>query len=489
MTNHRTPTDPESPGGPPLITRLGRIDLVTSQRSGRVRDRTHWGMRAVSLIALLVLTLPANSPAIAYVPHSLGVEGQLVPVHWLPEQFPIPFVLNDRSLSLLPNLALNSTPQAAIEAAMRSWSVPPVEVRLTGTAANTEPAPDRINLISFADTPMNRDVTGNLWAITLGWWRQETDRVYTTEADIIFNPKNNFATDGAAAARDIQDLVAHELGHALGLDHTPILAATMYPFGSAGQTLARSLDSDDLAGLRALYLGETGPDVGAITGQVVTTEDRQVFGAYVTATDADGIVRAGAITDPEGNFNVDCLPPGDYQLYAEPLDGPMVPENLWPVFRDTARPVLRAFQTTFAGGNATPAVVNVAAGETTALDPMRVVAQPAGINPRQICWSPDGRSFSSVINMAVQTEAGKSRFLVVAGEGLTGVSPSGFRIGASDFTIDSTRLVRGVLTNGVPYVIFPVAIRAGAPPGARTLYLAGPAERATLTGAIEVISP
>jgi hypothetical protein len=362
-------------------------------------------------------------------------------------------------------------------------------VYLDGTAATTDPAPDGINLISFADTPKNRDVTGNYGGLTLSWWGKENDQLHTTEADIIMNPARTFATDGAPTARDIQDIVSHELGHALGLDHTPFLAATMNHFGTTGQMLRRSLEPDDIAGLRALYGGDDEAAFGAIAGQVVTTGDVPVFGAHVAATDGDGIVRVGGITNPDGSFRIGDLPPGRYQLFAEPLDGPLTPEILWPAFRDPSRPVLRDFRTTFAGGNANPTMVSVDAGATSAVDPIRVEAQPAGINPRFIAWSPDGRSFQTSASVAVQTEAGRTRFLAVVGEGLASVPPTGFSISGSDFVIDPTRLVRGVSTNGMPYVILPLAIRSGARPGARSLNVTGRSERATLTGAVEVAPP
>jgi hypothetical protein len=150
---------------------------------------------------------------------------------------------------------------------------------------------------------------------------------------------------------------------------------------------------------------------------------------------------------------------------------------------------VRDFHLTFAGGSPDAAPVRVAAGETTALDPIRVDLQPAGLNPRFIAWSPDGSSFSKSLATPLQIEPGQTRFLAVVGEGLTGVPRTGFRFSGGDLTINTSRMARGLTTTGLPYAIFPLMVRDGASGGMRTLFVASPTERAALSGAIEVVTP
>jgi hypothetical protein len=52
---------------------------------------------------------------------------------------------------------------------------------------------------------------------------------------------------------DIQGVMAHEYGHALGLGHSADGLATMAPSGSAGQTSLRSINADDIAGVQCVY--------------------------------------------------------------------------------------------------------------------------------------------------------------------------------------------------------------------------------------------
>jgi MYXO-CTERM domain-containing protein len=51
----------------------------------------------------------------------------------------------------------------------------------------------------------------------------------------------------------VRNTVTHEVGHFLGLDHTPIEAATMFATAPRGETAKRDLHQDDIDGLCAIY--------------------------------------------------------------------------------------------------------------------------------------------------------------------------------------------------------------------------------------------
>jgi hypothetical protein len=73
-----------------------------------------------------------------------------------------------------------------------------------------------------------------------------------------------WATNPTSTQFDIQSVAAHEFGHALGLDHSTVLAATMYPSVSAGSTANRTLDLDDVVGAQSLY-GAVMPTIDSVS--------------------------------------------------------------------------------------------------------------------------------------------------------------------------------------------------------------------------------
>src|SRR5439155_13334353 len=131
---------------------------------------------------------------------------------------------------LLPNLTRTSAPLSAVDAALKTWSLAPAGLYLDGTASTASVANDGVNLITFANTAQNRELVGNLPWRTYTWEQRKGDQSQVVEADLVFNPKVPFATDGTAGAFDVRAVLTHELGHVLGLDESPIAAAAMDSF-------------------------------------------------------------------------------------------------------------------------------------------------------------------------------------------------------------------------------------------------------------------
>ena len=139
----------------------------------------------------------------------------------------------------------------------------------------------RLNLISLANTAENRDLVGNNIAVTQFWLNAHGNLPYwpMREADVIFNPAVPIATDGRPKAFDLQAVLTHELGDALGLDHSSIPAATMWPYGDQGETRDRTPDADDVAAVQATYGTLSDATHGTISGRVLAAGDVPVFGA------------------------------------------------------------------------------------------------------------------------------------------------------------------------------------------------------------------
>ncbi|KAA3605182.1 MAG: hypothetical protein DWQ01_21575 [Planctomycetota bacterium] len=89
--------------------------------------------------------------------------------------------------------------------------------------------------------------SGGVLAFMTGYYSGWNIKFYT-EA---WNWKDN--PNSASGGMDIQGVMCHEYGHALGLGHSSNWNATMYPSTGGGSTKERSVHSDDQAGIQSIY--------------------------------------------------------------------------------------------------------------------------------------------------------------------------------------------------------------------------------------------
>jgi hypothetical protein len=77
------------------------------------------------------------------------------------------------------------------------------------------------------------------------------------DADVYTNTKTNFTSsrepDGCSGEYDLDGVMVHEVGHVIGLGHSNVAGATMFPSVSACNFNNRTLEADDIAGKNALY--------------------------------------------------------------------------------------------------------------------------------------------------------------------------------------------------------------------------------------------
>lgn len=95
-------------------------------------------------------------------------------------------------------------------------------------------------------------------AVTLTWSRSDTGEIL--DADMLLNQEHWSWAECPAAAGctdgrvDLANTLVHEMGHVLGLAHTPEdRLATMWACAPPGQTLKRDLTDDDIDGICAIY--------------------------------------------------------------------------------------------------------------------------------------------------------------------------------------------------------------------------------------------
>jgi len=106
------------------------------------------------------------------------------------------------------------------------------------------------------------------------WWYDGSGHL--VDADIVMHEAYTyFAGSGCSNGVYIEDVVVHEFGHALGLDHSEVPNVTMEPaMSSYCDTSQMSLEADDISGIRSLYP----PTTSSSSGQAPATPSGLVAG-------------------------------------------------------------------------------------------------------------------------------------------------------------------------------------------------------------------
>jgi uncharacterized protein (TIGR03437 family) len=130
---------------------------------------------------------------------------------------------------------------------------------------------------------------------------------------------------GPSYLEEFYTTAVHEIGHALGLQHT-WTASAMSQDVIRNTTRARPLDADDIAALSVLY-GKANwtANFGSISGRV-TLNGQGVTLASVVAISPNGPA-VSALTNPDGSYQIDGLPPNNYLLYVHPLPPDATPAD------------------------------------------------------------------------------------------------------------------------------------------------------------------
>ena len=128
---------------------------------------------------------------------------------------------------------------------------------------------------------------------------------------------------GPSYLEEFYTTAVHEIGHALGLQHT-WTASAMSQDVIRNTTRARPLDADDIAAISVLYgKADWAANFGSISGRV-TLNGQGVNLASVVAISPEGPA-VSALTNPDGSYQISGLPPNNYLLYVHPLPPDAVP--------------------------------------------------------------------------------------------------------------------------------------------------------------------
>jgi MYXO-CTERM domain-containing protein len=118
--------------------------------------------------------------------------------------------------------------------------------------AEFNPDGPNANIILFQDHKWQYTSADNTLAKTTVSYDTDSGEIF--DADIEMNHAyNEFTTGDDYVVYDVQSILTHEIGHALGLDHTPDFSATMNASYQDGTVDLRTIEEDDMAAVCDAY--------------------------------------------------------------------------------------------------------------------------------------------------------------------------------------------------------------------------------------------
>jgi len=411
---------------------------------------------------------------------------------WPRSKFPLAFYLNEATAKGTPNLAAESNPIAAVRAAMSSWqSVQTATISFADLKPSSvdSGAHDELNLITMADTAANEQIVGGpLGAVALTRLDFDANTGEITESDIILNPSCRFSTNLAPNTYDLQAIVTHEIGHALGCDHSVAQNDTMFALMAPGEFFQRYLSADAIAFASLTYPDQTRVEsLGKISGSV-TSGGKGIFGASVTAVNVDRNLVYAALSEPDGTYTINGTAAGHYALYAEPLDGPVTPDQL--MVQGTGayyKGLYTSFRTAFSGEQN----VGVLGSSRNIKVNFTVPAGTPTLNIDRMGRGDPDTGIGYLSGGAVVVNPGETLGLWIGGEGTWKVAGiSDIKILGTGMTLDPARGVKTLKDgNGNAVGISVLAhVAPDAVPGARTVVLKVGDQQVASTGGI-VVAP
>ena len=323
-------------------------------------------------------------------------------------------------------------------------------------------ANDNINTIRFVGS----NITAGVFAVTITTFDTATGEI--TDADMELNDRDftwntlgPTGTTGTPGRAVIENVVTHEIGHMVGLDHPLNSQSTMYFASSAGYVAQASLEADDRAAIIADYPHPTlaNAALGSVSGTVTDSASAPAFGVGVVLVDiVTGRNVIGHVTEKmpiaaDGSYLIEGVPPGNYVAFAAPIQKSQV-GSYYSSAVTSFFPVARGVAVNTVGA---PSLVKVAPGGTVTA--VNIQLPTAGANP----FEPNGTSATAtaiasgqvaVSQIAPAAEVDFYKFTVTAGQSAT------IRVLADAFGFNLNPTLTLFDTNGTTVLVSPLSSSA-----------------------------
>ena len=458
------------------------------------------GKRSAGIIAGVLIL---STSSFGYIRRLTSIVGDTSPAALVrTDVTAIPFLLNanvvagaqsNASGKAVTVISALSNPVAAVRAALATWNAVSTAnvtfLPLQSTNLGIDPN-DGSMVIAIGSTPSDLSLVSSALAVTDTYYITSGGvnsagvnvvRGDITDTDIILNPAIAFSTDGSTS-NDLQSVMLHELGHSLGANHTGLLGASMYQYNSN----QRFLSTDDLAFVNSAYPATQGSAaLGTISG-LVTAAGAPVPYALLEAFDTSQGITVGGIAGTDGTYSFQ-VPPGNYQIYAEPLTTGLVPIILYLTSDQLTLATSVKFQTTLYNGTLA-LTANGTASANIAVTPGSSALTAPFLSASPVNGTPG--SFYSAIGVTVPS--GGSTDLVFAGTGFDGtLSNANFTIYGKGITLQpgSVRVDKSFTVGGFNLLRATVNVAATTTQSMATLVVTSGANTLSFSGAILIVPP
>ena len=285
------------------------------------------------LVSIIGLALTASTAGAYY--HFIRYTSRTAPFNPIAEKFDlnalpnktVTFFVSDSTASQLSRADYFPSALSAIREAAKVWN-------------NVETSDLRVAFggLASANTPQNTPgadiVFDEMDPLTLGITSTNAKNTISVGPGGLFVPitrplvrlNRNLSSWNSPAALSFTEAffltVAHEMGHALGLQHTFTASLMSTEFEGRATSLSAPLTTDDIAGISYLYPGRTyGKSTGSIAGRITFPTGQGIHMASVVAIRPTGLA-ISALTDLDGRYRIDGVPPGAYFIYTHPVPAP-----------------------------------------------------------------------------------------------------------------------------------------------------------------------
>jgi hypothetical protein len=131
--------------------------------------------------------------------------------------------------------------------------------------------------------------------------------------------------DGASYSEQLFVTLVHEFGHTMGLQHT-LASSVMSTLNTSASSKSNPLGADDIAGISLLYpAGKYLSTVGSISGRVNMQGVGLNLASVVAISPSNPAI--STLTNPDGTYQMNGIPPGEYYIYVHPLPPPLEGEG------------------------------------------------------------------------------------------------------------------------------------------------------------------